>query len=399
MKKLLSLGVAVVVLTLLGKTEFSSTINFIFIIGGVLAMVLVTLVGRKLLDSNPTKVAEVIAGVQALRLLIYGIAITKAIKTADAWTFGMVIPFPQDLGLIILILTGLVLAFTMLNLALGGLGGPALVSSLRLATGWMYKYIRNPMILAMFSWLVSWGIYLQSMAFIGWVLFLVIPVEVFFEKHFEEKELEVRFGESYLQYKAITPFMFPHIALPQLLWGKMVLVSKRISLFVVVLGLFLVITAGTALAAVRWVEIPFSRGGAYINLDVREQKDVMVFWFLEVKVPNPSDYQTKLKSKKDSWTYQGRTYSICLRKIEVNFSKSPREVRSAFAVYYNANGEKIGNTEVSKSDWVAESGPRLWADLMRSVLSQEGKDTGEIPPLPVVLNSKGTGEILSLPVK
>ncbi len=386
-KKIVGLGALVAVLCFIGKTEFSSTVNFLFVVGCVLAMVPVTLVGRDLLDRNPAKVSRVTTIVQALRVLLFGIAITKAIKTSDDWIMGLALPVPSPIGLAVLILTGLALAFTMLNLALSGLGGPALASSLKLATGWMYKYIRNPMVLAMFTWLIAWGLYLQSGAFIVWVLLLVVPVEVMFEKLYEERELEIRFGESYLAYKANTPFMFPRLGFFELLGKTVATAGKHISLFALA-GLFLAIATVPAFAA-NWVEIPFSRGGAYIDTDVRENQGIMVFWFLSRKVLSPSGYQAELTSKADSWTYEGKPFATCLRKVEVNFSKTPREVRSAFAVYFDENGEQVGRQEVTQSDWVAESGPRLWADLMRAVLSKEAESTEEIPPIaPIVLVKK-----------
>jgi protein-S-isoprenylcysteine O-methyltransferase Ste14 len=35
------------------------------------------------------------------------------------------------------------------------------------------------------------------------------PAYVFFAKVFEERELEIRFGASYLEYKSRTPNVFP----------------------------------------------------------------------------------------------------------------------------------------------------------------------------------------------
>ena len=37
----------------------------------------------------------------------------------------------------------------------------------------------------------------------------VIPSHIFFLKYFEELELELRFGESYLEYKKTVPFLIP----------------------------------------------------------------------------------------------------------------------------------------------------------------------------------------------
>ena len=37
----------------------------------------------------------------------------------------------------------------------------------------------------------------------------IIPSHLIFIKYFEEKELELRFGESYLEYKKTVPFLIP----------------------------------------------------------------------------------------------------------------------------------------------------------------------------------------------
>ena len=38
-----------------------------------------------------------------------------------------------------------------------------------------------------------------------------IPAHILFLKYFEEKELELRFGESYLEYKKTVPFLLPKL--------------------------------------------------------------------------------------------------------------------------------------------------------------------------------------------
>jgi len=37
----------------------------------------------------------------------------------------------------------------------------------------------------------------------------LIPAHIFFLKYFEELELELRFGTSYLEYKKSVPFLIP----------------------------------------------------------------------------------------------------------------------------------------------------------------------------------------------
>ena len=99
---------------------------------------------------------------------------------------------------------------TVANLALRGLGAPFdIVLSRRLATDWMYTWTRNPMVLATLACLLSVGLWLQSGLFVAWVLILVTPAWVVYLKLYEERELEIRFGQSYREYKARTSFLWP----------------------------------------------------------------------------------------------------------------------------------------------------------------------------------------------
>jgi len=98
----------------------------------------------------------------------------------------------------------------MVNLALKGLGAPfAIALSKKLATDWLYAWTRNPMLLVVLAFLLSLGVWFQSALFVLWVLTLVTPALLGFVKIYEERELEIRFGASYLEYKSRTPMLFP----------------------------------------------------------------------------------------------------------------------------------------------------------------------------------------------
>ena len=98
----------------------------------------------------------------------------------------------------------------MVNLALKGLGAPfAIALSKKLAVDWLYAWTRNPMVLAALAFLLSLGIWFQSALFVLWVLILFAPALLVFVKVYEERELEVRFGASYQEYKSRTPMLFP----------------------------------------------------------------------------------------------------------------------------------------------------------------------------------------------
>jgi len=92
-----------------------------------------------------------------------------------------------------------------------GSGTNAFILTKRVVNDDIYKQTRNPM---------SLGFYLLSLgaAFISGSTFAalavalgIIPSHLLFIKYFEEKELELRFGESYLEYKKNVPFLIPRL--------------------------------------------------------------------------------------------------------------------------------------------------------------------------------------------
>lgn len=71
-----------------------------------------------------------------------------------------------------------------------------------------FKYCRNPMTLGTLSAYAGIAAMVGSVASLLFVI-LFATVLVAYIKLVEEKELELRFGTAYLDYKRITPFMFP----------------------------------------------------------------------------------------------------------------------------------------------------------------------------------------------
>ena len=145
----------------------------------------------------------------AILMVLFGIGIIKAIQTGNTWR-GVIIPIPRGVAIVLVYVTGALGALTVVNLALRGWGAPfAVALSRRLATDWLYSRTRNPMVLAFFACLVAVGLLLQSALFLVWVLALVAPALSGYVRVYEERELEIRFGEAYRAYKATTPFLWP----------------------------------------------------------------------------------------------------------------------------------------------------------------------------------------------
>ena len=185
--------------------------NLSIIIGGILLAFPLVWLGRKMLDRKPTSgsAAWITTFVHYALGILFGVPIIRALMTHQDWS-GWSIPIPTELGLLLVIVTGGATLLTVINLALSGIGAPfAIALSRKLAVHWLYAWTRNPMVLSTLALGLSLGIWFQSLFFVLWILLLFAPALLFFVKVYEERELEIRFGTSYLEYKSRTPMLFP----------------------------------------------------------------------------------------------------------------------------------------------------------------------------------------------
>lgn len=193
------------------ERPLSNIQNLSAIVGGVLLVFPFVWVGRKMLDKRPTmgRAIWLTTFVHFGLGLLFGISIIRAVTTHQDW-FGWVLPVPSEIGVALVIITGTACLLTVVNLALKGIGAPFfIVLTRKLAADWLYAWTRNPMVLAALAFLLALGIWFQSTLFVFWVLFLFTPALLFFVRVYEERELEIRFGASYLEYKSRTPMLFP----------------------------------------------------------------------------------------------------------------------------------------------------------------------------------------------
>jgi protein-S-isoprenylcysteine O-methyltransferase Ste14 len=192
-------------------TSPSSVVTVSIAVGGPLLAFPVVWLGRKILDRHPTASAAVwiTTFVQFGVGTLLGAAVIRAITTHRDWSDRM-LPVPTEIGLWLAIITGAAVSLTVVTLALRGFGAPFfIVLSRKLAADWLYAWTRNPMVLAVLACLLSLGIWFQSVLFVLWALILFAPALLIFVKVYEERELEFRFGASYLEYKSRTPMLFP----------------------------------------------------------------------------------------------------------------------------------------------------------------------------------------------
>ena len=193
------------------NAPLSNVMNLSIIVGGVLMTFPLVWLGRKILDRNQT-IRHALWTKTFVHFALgftFGVPIVRAVTTYQDWS-GWVLPVPSEIGLVLVIITGAAFLLIVVNLALKGLGAPFFISlSRKLAAEWLYAWTRNPMALAGLALFLSLGIWFQSALFVLWVLIVFAPAFVFFVKVYEERELEIRFGASYLEYKSRTPMFFP----------------------------------------------------------------------------------------------------------------------------------------------------------------------------------------------
>ena len=80
--------------------------------------------------------------------------------------------------------------------------------TVRIVSTGPYAYTRNPMQTSAVFMVVGAGLAMNSWSFMFGGLVIPIAYLVYI-KYVEEVELEARFGDAYLEYKASTPFLFP----------------------------------------------------------------------------------------------------------------------------------------------------------------------------------------------
>ena len=213
--KLAGLALTVACWWLASRSAGNSVLNIALIWGAPLLTFPIALAGRKALDAGPVskKRAEwTNVAVHYAMMIALGAGVFPAVGLVQR-SPGIAVPVPQPVGLALFGVTGFATFLTVLNLAVRGFGAPfAAKLSSRLATDWMYAWTRNPMLLCSLAWFFSLGLWRQSLWFLVWLAVSVAPGWIFFIKAYEERELEMRFGPGYVEYKARTPLLWPRRA-------------------------------------------------------------------------------------------------------------------------------------------------------------------------------------------
>jgi protein-S-isoprenylcysteine O-methyltransferase Ste14 len=114
-------------------------------------------------------------------------------------------------GLVLLVLgvAGLVQAFV--RFVVEGLGTPSPVAPTeRLVVGGWYRYVRNPMYVAVVTAIVGQALWFGQPVLLGYAA-LVWAVVAAFVRWYEEPNLIRRFGDDYRAYRAAVPGWIPRL--------------------------------------------------------------------------------------------------------------------------------------------------------------------------------------------
>jgi protein-S-isoprenylcysteine O-methyltransferase Ste14 len=114
-------------------------------------------------------------------------------------------------GLIMLILGAIVLVQAFARFVAEGRGTPAPVAPTeRLVVGGLYRYVRNPMYLAVVAVIAGQGLGLNQPVLLGYAAAVWVTVASFV-RWYEEPTLARQFGEQYQSYRRAVPAWRPRI--------------------------------------------------------------------------------------------------------------------------------------------------------------------------------------------
>lgn len=118
-------------------------------------------------------------------------------------------PAARVAGWVLLVAGAVVLLQTFARFVTEGRGTPAPIAPTeRLVVGGLYRYVRNPMYLAVIATIAGQAIVLGSVALIGYAAAVAVTVSAFV-RGYEEPALRRQFGAAYDAYQQAVPAWRP----------------------------------------------------------------------------------------------------------------------------------------------------------------------------------------------
>jgi protein-S-isoprenylcysteine O-methyltransferase Ste14 len=114
-------------------------------------------------------------------------------------------------GALLVVAGGIVLVQAFARFVREGAGTPAPVAPTeRLVVGGLYRYVRNPMYLAVAATIVGQALLLGSVVLLAYAA-VFLAVVVAFVRGYEEPTLTRRYGDAYEAYRAAVPGWWPRL--------------------------------------------------------------------------------------------------------------------------------------------------------------------------------------------
>ncbi len=185
----------------------------IFIISSIVLGILLRKMNSKKAAENIIRIMHTILIISIILPLFY--AIGNQFITIDSYDKLLNIPSLPFTAIfriagVVMMLIGISLTIlAKLSLLVSAEGLPLLTLTKKLDNDFLYKHVRNPMMLGFYLAIAGIGFLAGSTFFTFWPLIIFIPSHIFWLKFFEEHELEMRFGQSYREYKQRVPFLIP----------------------------------------------------------------------------------------------------------------------------------------------------------------------------------------------
>jgi protein-S-isoprenylcysteine O-methyltransferase Ste14 len=130
------------------------------------------------------------------------------------WQRGADLGAFRVLGWALVVVGGAGLVHAFVRFVRQGLGTPAPVAPPdHLVVTGVYRYVRNPMYLAVLSTIVGQALILGRVVLVGYALVIAIAMWAFV-KLYEEPNLQRRFGAEYDAYRASVPGWVPRLPRP-----------------------------------------------------------------------------------------------------------------------------------------------------------------------------------------
>jgi protein-S-isoprenylcysteine O-methyltransferase Ste14 len=118
----------------------------------------------------------------------------------------------RALGVVLVAAAGIVLLQAFARFALEGRGTPAPVAPTeRLVVGGLYRYVRNPMYLAVVAAVVGQALLLDVLELL-WYAGLLAIIFALFVRGYEEPTLQEQFGEEYAAYRRAVRRWLPRLS-------------------------------------------------------------------------------------------------------------------------------------------------------------------------------------------